>query len=194
MVIHGRAQLPGNQLSLLATHAAGRYNLLRAGKIPAVNQRIFRCNTAVLPAAAFQSVVDNHIRLILPHHLNQLCRLPLFSAHIVIGKVKPENVQLSVACHQLLYLTVHIFQIPVEVDFFIPVRFAVPHRVLPVSVFWKIRVMPVDNRKIKSCFNFFLPERIQKLSHQIPAGLRIGGLVVCQRRVEQAKAVVMLCR
>ena len=135
---------------MFITHTLWRNDLLRACEIAAIDQRFICGDAAVIVSCPFQAVVYNYIRLVGAHHFNQLSCLPFFPSHIIIRKVKPQKIQLAVIGHKLFYLSMHVFQIPVKINFFILVCQIVPHWMLPVPIFGKVRMMPVNNGKIKS--------------------------------------------
>ena len=152
MIVHRRTQLPRNRSSLVIHYPVRRDYLLRTCKISAVRQRIVRYNASVFLSGSLQTVIYQYVRLIAPYHFDKLCSLPFFLAHIPIRKVKPQKIQLSVIGHQLLYLTVHIFQIVVKIILIVFKRLVSAHRMMPVVIFRIIRMMPVKQGIIQTNF------------------------------------------
>ena len=142
---------------------------------------------------AFQTVVNDHIRLILSNHFDQLGGFPFFSGHIVIGKIEPQKIQLTIPGYKFLYLTMHIFQISVKIDFLIFICRIISHRMLSVSILWKIRMMPVNNGKIQSHLQSSLTARLYKFLYQVSSCFCVRRLVVCQSGIKQTESVMMLC-
>ena len=125
-------------------HYGDRNHLLRAHKVAVVRGRISGRQRTVALSAHLETVVDDDIRLELPHHIDQLRRFPCFAAQRIVGKVKPQHIELSVVCADLAYLIVHVGQVAVEIAVIVFVCRVVPHRVITVTIVRKIVVEPVE--------------------------------------------------
>ena len=122
-----------------------------------------------------------------------MLELCAFQPLIVIGKIKPHDIDLAVIGEQLPDLVVEVGNIIVPIVLHIFVGFIVPHGVLPVPIVGKIRMMPVDHRVIKTDLDSLCPEGLHIFPHQISSALGIGALIVGVSGIKQTKAIVMLC-
>ena len=144
VIVHRNAGFPGDIVSIHILDAVRRNHLLRAHKVAVVRGRISGRQRTVALSAHLETVVDDDIRLELPHHIDQLRRFPCFAAQRIVGKVKPQHIELSVVCADLAYLIVHVGQVAVEIAVIVFVCRVVPHRVVPVAIMRKIVVEPVE--------------------------------------------------
>ena len=192
VVVHGHTRLPGDVLSMDVLDPVRRDHLLRTDKITVVRRRISGGKGTIAFTADLQTIVDDHIRLQTAHHIDQLRTFPCFPSQFVIGKIKPENVDLSVIGTDLSDLVVHIGQITVKITVFIAALRMVPHRMVSVSVVRKIIVVPVDQRKIQPHLQAGLANRLHVLRYQVSAAFCVRGLEICVLAVEQTETVVVL--
>ena len=192
VIVHRNAGFPGDIVSIHILDAIRRNHLLRAHKVAVVRGRISGRQRAVALSAHLKTVVDNHIRLELPHHLDQLRRFPCFAAQRIVREVKPQHIKLSVVCADLAYLIVHVGQVAVEIAVIVFVCRVVPHRVVPVAVMWEIVVEPVEQREIQTDLQSFCADGINVLCNEVAAAFRVGGFEIGILAVEEAETVVML--
>ena len=192
VVVHGRAEFPWNALSADIADALRRQKLLGTDKIPAVIRWVFRDETSKALAAGLEPVVHNHIWLVAAHHLHQFCRLPCLAAQVAVGKIEPQDVNLSVVCDQLLDLPVHVRKITVKIDLLVLISRILAHWMVGIVVFREIRVVPVDQGVVQAHAQPLGAHRVHEFPHQIASAGRVCALVIRQFRVKQAKAVVML--
>ena len=88
----------------------------------------------------------------------------------------------------------HVLQVAVKITSFIPALRMVPHRVLTILVMRKIRMPPVDQRKIESDLQPLFPHSIDILPNQVTMAGRVGRLEIRILRVIEAEAIMVLCR
>ena len=191
-MVHGDTGLPAQVVALHIPESVGRDHLLRADKIAVPGGGIALVEGAEALAADLQPVVDDHIGLQGAHHLHQRPGLPRLPPHLIVGKVEPEDIQLSVVFAELPHLPMHIFQIPVKVPVFIGTGGILPHGVIPVAVMGVVGMVPVQQGVVKAHPQALRPEGIEKFPDDIPAHGGIGGLELRERGIKQAEAVVVL--
>ena len=192
VIVHRDAGFPGDIVSIYILDAIRRNHLLRAHKVAVVRGRISGRQRTVALSAHLETVVDDDIRLELPHHIDQLRRFPCFAAQRIVGKVKPQHIELSVVCADLAYLIVHVGQVTVEIAVIVFVCRVVPHRVVPVAVMWEIVVEPVEQGEIQTDLQSFCADGINILCNEVAAAFRVGGFEISILAVEEAESIVML--
>ena len=152
VVVHRCTKLPRDRFSVQIFHSSRRNDHFRTCESSAVNIRMICYDTSVLLSGTFQTIVNNNIRLMFSDHTDQLFCFPCIFTHVVIREIKPENIQLSVIGHQFFHLAMHIFQIPVKIDIFIFIRLISAHWMVHIIVFRIVRMMPVNQCKVKPYF------------------------------------------
>ena len=101
-------------------------------------------------SADLQPVVDDYLRLQGAHHVDQLRPPPGLAPQLVIGKIKPQDIQLSVVFAKLPHLPVHIIQIAVKIPAFVRILRILPHGMIGIAEMRIIRMVPVQQRMIES--------------------------------------------
>ena len=192
MVVHGHAALPDKGPALRVPQALRRDDLLGADEVPVEGGGLAGGQGAEALPADLQAVVDDHLRLEGADHVYQLSCLPGFAPELVIGEVKPQDVQLAVAGAQLPDLVVEIFQVAVEVPPLVSVIGVIPHGVVGVAAVGEVRVPPVDEGEVQPCLQSPGPGRLQVLPDEVPARGGVGGLEIRVGAVVEAEAIVVL--
>ena len=157
-----------------------RLPLLRGADVPAVVQ--------------VEAVVEHHVRLQLADHPVQARAVPVVAAlaAVRVAEIAPQDVDASEVGEQLPHLAVQVLDVPALVALLVepcPLRM-VAQRVHVVD--HEFGMVPVDDRVVEADAQAAGAERVHHRPDQVASGGRVGGLVVGQRAVPQAEAVVML--
>ena len=175
----GLARLPDYRLAVDGDPAL-RLPLLRGADVPAVVQ--------------VEAVVEHHVRLQLADHPVQARAVPVVAAlaAVRVAEVAPQDVDAAETGQQLPYLAVQVLDVLALVALLVERR---PPRVVAQGVHVvdpELGMVPVDDRVVEADAQAAGAERIHHRPDQVSPGGRVGGLVVGQRAVPQAEAVVML--
>ena len=157
-----------------------------------IRSRLTLRQRAITLSTALQTIINDHIRLKTSHHIDQLRSSPLLPTHIIIGKIKPQNIQLSIIGTDLTNLIVHICKITVKIPGIILIFRMISHRMIPVTKMRIILMVPVKQCKIKTNLQTFPSHSFHKLSHKITSTPRIRRLKICILTVKQTEAIMML--
>ena len=142
-----------------------------------------------------QPVVDEHLRLQLAHHRQQLVGLPVLPALAVrprVREVEEQVVNLAELRQQLADLVVQVGGILpyVAARVLLALGGVVVHGVN--VVYHVVRVVPVDQRMVETDLQSLVAEGLDHWPQQVAAGGRVGRLVVGVAAVPQAEALVVL--
>ena len=88
----------------------------------------------------------------------------------------------------------HVIKVVIKVIGLIFIGNVVAHRMLAVAVGGVIRVVPIEQRIIKTDLDALCAERVEILTHDVFAVRRVRDLPIGESGIKQAEAVVVLCR
>ncbi len=154
---------------------------------------------AALDIHQVETVVDDDAGLQFAHHLDEVLAVPVGAAlaHLPrlgggVAEVEEHHVHLAVVGEQLAHLAAQVLGIFGLVARLVQLRAVgmAAHRVQVVDD--ELRVMPVDDRMVEADFHVLAAESIGHRPDEVFAAGGVGGVVIGQRRVEQAEAVVVL--
>ena len=192
MIVHCHTGFPGQRISFYVRKAFRRDNLLGTHEVAMIRSGIAFCQRTSSFPAHFKTIVYDHLRLQGTHHIYQLGGSPFFSPHIIVGKIKPEEIQLSVIGTDFFHLFMHVIHITAEIPVLISAFRMIAHGMIPVLIMRIIFMIPVKQSEIKAYLQPFRTDCIHIFPHQIPSGLCVGCLILRIFAVKQTESVVVL--
>ena len=148
--IHGYTCFPWHRLSDFVDNSIWWNHLFRGSKVSGCTGWMFFHDGTWINPISFHTVVGYHVRLVCINHIADCFCTPFILFHFIIGKIKPHDIQFSIPCQQFSDLSMHVIQISVPVPVFIGTFRMIAHRMMSVTIVWEIRMMPVNQRIIKT--------------------------------------------